>query len=313
MSSTQAKFSPLFSRHAPGGPFTVAGIDSCPGDVWFVDSAASHAGVTTGHGRTPEKPFATLAYAFTSDLVGSGDTVYLMPSHAETVAAAGGITMDISGVRVVGLGAGGIRPTFSFSTALSTWLITAASNTVENVLCTVSAAVDVAKAITVTAADCTFRNVEARETAATYQFVDFLVLHTGAARTRVQGLKFLGAAGDIGNSAILVSAAVDGIRMEDIWVVGTLIAGGISTTAANTNMLLRDVYVENLLAGTDKCVVLNAGTTGTADRVRARSQQNDADGFNLALVGAAMSWFDPLVVNLAGERGGAWGTASAAA
>lgn len=313
MSSTQAKFSPLFSRHAPGGPFTVAGIDVCPGDVWFVDSAATAAGVTTGHGRTPEKPFATLAYAFSSDLVGSGDTVYLMPSHAETIADAGGITMDIAGVRVVGLGCGAIRPTISWSTALSTWLITAASTTVENIICTVSAAVDVTAGITVTAADCAFKYIEARESGATLQFVDFLKLHTGAARASVQNFKFSGAAGNIGNSAILVSAVVDAVRIENAWIVGTLIAGGISSTAANTNMLIRDVYVENLLAGTDTCVGLNAGTTGTADRVRARSQQNDADGFNLALVGAAMSWFDPLVVNLAGERGGAPLTASAAA
>ena len=313
MSSSDLMFSPLFSRHHPGGVYTIAGVDEVPGDAWFVDSAATNAGVTTGHGTNPHTPFATLAYAFSSDLVSSGDTVYIMPSHAETIAAAGGITMDIAGVRVVGLGKGATRPTFSFSTALSTWLITAASTTVENIICTVSAAVDVTAGITVTAADCTLKNIEVRESGATLQFVNFLVIHTGGARTTVNGFVFSGAAGDIGNAAILISAVVDQVRIENVWIVGTLIAGGISSTAANTNLLLRDIYVENKLAGTDTCIGLNAGTTGTADRVRVRSQQNDADGFNLAIVGAAMSWFDPLVVNLAGERGGAWGTPSAAA
>lgn len=312
MASTDLMFSPLFSRHHPGGVYTIAGIDEVPGDVWFVDSNAAAASDSAGYGTNPQQPYATLAYAFSSDSVSSGDVVYLMPSHAETIAAAG-MTMDIAGVRVVGLGRGATRPTISWSTALSTWLITAASTTVENIICTVSAAVDVTAAITVTAADCTFRDVEFRESGATLQFVDALKLHTGATRTNIENFRFSGAAGDIGNSAILISAAVDGIRIENAWIVGTLIAGGISSTAANTNMIMRDVYVENLLAGTDTCVGLNAGTTGTADRIRARSQQNDADGFNLALVGAAMSWFDPMVVNLAGERGGAWGTASAAA
>jgi len=313
MSSTDLMFSPLFSRHHPGGVYTIAGIDEVPGDVWFVDSNCTNASDASGYGTNPQTPFATLAYAFSSDSVSSGDVVYLMPSHAETIAAAGGMTMDIAGVRVVGLGRGATRPTISWSTALSTWLITAASTTVENLICTVSAAVDVAAGITVTAADCTFQDIEFRESGATLQFVDALKLHTGAARTTIKNFRFSGAAGDIGNSAILISAVVDAVRIENAWIVGTLIAGGISSTAANTNMLMRDVYVENLLAGTDTCVGLNAGTTGSADRVRGRSQQNDADGFNLALVGAAMSWFDPLVVNLAGERGGAWGTPSAAA
>ena len=310
MSSTDLMFSPLFSRHHPGGVYTIAGIDEVPGDVWFVDSNCTNASDASGYGTNPQTPFATLAYAFSSDSVTSGDIVYLMPSHAETIAAAGGITMDIAGVRVVGLGYGAIRPTISWSTALSTWLITAASITVENIICTVSAAVDVTVGITVTAADCTLIGIEARESGATLQFVDFLKLHTGAARASVRDFRFSGAAGDIGNSAILVSAVVDAVRIEEAWIVGTLIAGGISSTAANTNLIMSDVYVQNMKAGTDTCIGLNAGTTGMADRIRVKSLQNDADGFNLAVVGAAMGWYNVLVVNLAGEVGGVWGTAS---
>lgn len=100
----------LFSRHQPGGVFTVQDVKDHPVNVWFVDSAAAGAGDTLGHGQNPDIPFATLGYAFSSDLVAAGDVVYVMPGHSQTLAAA--ITMDIAGVRVVGLGDGNKRPTF---------------------------------------------------------------------------------------------------------------------------------------------------------------------------------------------------------
>lgn len=313
MSSTQAKFSPLFSRHAPGGPYTVEGIDRTPGDIWFVDSAATAAGATTGHGRTPEKPFSTLAYAFSSDLVGSGDTVYVMPGHAENVSAAGTITMDIAGVKVVGLGQGAVRPTITWTATDATWLITAASCTVENVVCLVSTAIDVVQGILITGADTTIAALEAREGGATMQFVDFCTFHTGAARGKVTGFRYAGAAGDAGQSALQVTAAVAGIRFEDIWISGTFAAGNIETTAANTDMLLKDAYCVQAHATKDTGIALNGGTTGMIVNPRVQSATNDADGFNLAIVAAAAAVFNPLVVNLAGESGGAWGTPSAAA
>lgn len=314
MASTQATFTPLFSRHQPGGVYTIAGIDQVPGDAWFVDSAASGAGVTTSHGRTPDSPFSTLAYAFSSDLVGSGDVVYVMPGHTETVDAAGDITMDIAGVRVVGLGSGSARPTFTWATSTAaTWLITAANVTVENVLCTTTGTIDVVAGILVTGADCTIIDLEARESAATSQFVDFLGIGTGAARAKLVRPKVHGAAGDASQSGIQVTAAVNDVVLEEPWVVGTFAAGCIETTAANTDMLIVSSRTENAHATQDGGIVLNSGTTGLIINPVTKSATNDADGFNLAFVGAGAAWFNPLVVNNAGERGGAPLTASAAA
>jgi hypothetical protein len=312
MPSTQAKFSPLFVRNAPGGPFTVEGIDRTPGDLWFVDSNATGAGATTNHGYSPEAPFSTLSYAFSSDLVGSGDTVYLMPSHAETVSGAGTITMDIAGVKVIGLGQGGIRPTFTFSAAAATWLITAASCSVDNILCTVSGVTDVVAGITVTAADVTLTNIEAREGGATAQFVDFLILGAGSTRAKIKGFKFAGAAGDASVQAISVTSAVADVHIEDVWIYGTHTGGSIVTSAANLNMLIKGAYMYNLSAAQDGGVVLNAGTTGLVINTYTFGASHDANGFNLSTVAAAAAVFDAQVVNLAGERGGYWGTASTA-
>lgn len=312
MASTQSTFTPLFSRHTPGGVYTVAGIDEAPGDVWFVDGATGSD--AAGYGRTPDAPFDTLAYAFSSDSVTSGDVVYLMPGHAETIDAAGDITMDIAGVRVVGLGKGAARPTFTWATSTAaTWLITAASVTVENVLCTTTGTIDVVAGILVTGADCTLVDIEARENSTTSQFVDFLGIGTGAARARVIRPKVFGAAGDASQSGIQVTAAVAEVYLEEPWVVGTFAAGCIETTAANLNMLVKDSVTRNLHATQDGGIVLDSGTTGQIVNPVTQSATNDADGFNLAFVGAGAAWFNPLVVNLAGERGGAPLTASAAA
>ena len=38
----------LFSRHQPGGVFTVDDLEQHPGDIWFVDSGATAASDATG-------------------------------------------------------------------------------------------------------------------------------------------------------------------------------------------------------------------------------------------------------------------------
>jgi hypothetical protein len=308
-----SKFSPLFSRRTPGGVYTVAGIDEVPGNVYFVSSTTTGAADSAGAGLTPDAPFATLSYAFSSDVLASGDVVYLMPGHTETLASAGAVTMDIAGVRVVGLGRGAARATFNHTTTDATILITAASITVENILTVANTAVDVVAGIVVTGADVTLIDVEGREDGATKQYVDWLGISTGAARCKLIRPKFIGAAGDAGQSGIQVTAAVAEVVMERPWVVGTLAAGCIETTAANTLMVIRDSVTRNLHATQDGGIVCNAGTTGQIINAVTQSATNDADGFNLAFVGAAVAWFNPLVVNLAGERGGAPLTASAAA
>lgn len=314
MASTQAKFSAMFSRKSPGGVYTIADIEAAPGDVWFVDSAATDASDAAGYGRTPDSPFATLSFAFSSDAVSAGDVVYLMPGHAETIAAAGGIAMDIAGVRVVGLGRGASRPTFTWSATDSTWTIAGASCTVDNVLCTTTGAIDVVAGILVTGADVSILNVEARDNAATSQFVDFLGFGTGAARGLVKHFKFLGhATGDANASACQVTAVVDGFRVEDFWAIGLFGAAGLETTAANTNMLANGIYVEQQHATVDAGVTLNASTTGLLRDVFVKAATHDADGFNNAIVGAGAAWFNALACNLAGESGGVKFTASAAA
>lgn len=306
-------FTPLFSRHQPGGVYTIAGIDQVPGNVWFVDSTATGAGLTTAHGRTPDAPFATLSYAYSSDVLAADDVVYVMPGHTETIGSAGAVTADIAGTTVIGLGDGAQRPTFNFTTTDGTILITAASITFKNLLTVANTAIDVVDGIIVTGADCTLVDIHGREDGATKQFVLWLRLHTGAARAKVIRPRFLGAAGDAGVAAIKISGVVDGVLIEDAWCVGIHSSGTIFSDANATDTMIKNVFCRQAHATKDSGIALAAGNTAVILNPRIQSATNDADGFNLAIVAAGAAVFNPLVVNLAGESGGAWGTASAAA
>src|SRR3990167_2830606 len=142
----------LFGRHQPGGLFNIKDMQDHPRYIWFVDSGHASAVDDAGHGKSPDAPFATLGYAYSSDLLGSGDVVYVMPGHTETVTATS-LVPDIAGVKVIGLGRGSSRPTLTFSVAGSILTMSGANTRWENFLLLGTAAVDVTTAINVTGAD----------------------------------------------------------------------------------------------------------------------------------------------------------------
>jgi hypothetical protein len=99
------------------------GIPATTGNVFFVDSGNG----SNGNTGQADNPFATLDYAIGKCTANNGDIIVLGAGHAETVSGASGITFDVAGVTVVGLGEGASRPTFTFSATASTIVISAAS------------------------------------------------------------------------------------------------------------------------------------------------------------------------------------------
>lgn len=313
MAAYISTYTPLFAKSSTS-LITVVDIGETPGDVFFVDSTHTSASDASGSGRRPDAPFATLAYAYSSDVLSSGDVVYVMPGHTESITGAGTVTADIAGVTVIGLGSGATRPTFNFTATDSTMLITAASNRWVNLLTVANTAVDVVDGIVVTGADCTLQDIEGREDGTTKQFALWVRLHTGAARAKLIRPRFLGAAGDGGVAAIKISGVIDGVYIADAWCVGTHSSGTIFSDASATDTMIVRAFCRQAHATKDSGIALAAGNTAVIIDPMIQSATNDADGFNLAIVAAGAAVFNPLIVNLAGEKGGAtWGTASAAA
>lgn len=102
------------------------------GSVFFVDSATGSDG---NLGTEPSKAFATLDYAIGKCTANKGDTIYVMPNHAETITGAGGITADVAGISIIGIGSYNQRPRFLMDGATTvTFLVSADDVTVRNMV-----------------------------------------------------------------------------------------------------------------------------------------------------------------------------------
>lgn len=106
-----------------------------PGNVWFVQSTHANAGDSAGKGQTPEAPFATLDYAVGQCEASIGDTIILLPGHAETITASVTLTLDVAGIVVIGIGEGPLKPTITLGTdTTATVTISAANVNIKNVI-----------------------------------------------------------------------------------------------------------------------------------------------------------------------------------
>ena len=114
------------SNYPSGFPngITIRGVPIAqyqPGEVFWVNNSSVLAkggiGGSNGNPGTYQKPFSTIDYAIGRCTAGRGDTIMVMPGHAETLTAAAAITLDVNGVAIVGLGSGNLRPTLTYTTA----------------------------------------------------------------------------------------------------------------------------------------------------------------------------------------------------
>uniref|UniRef100_A0A6M3L4P5 Uncharacterized protein n=1 Tax=viral metagenome TaxID=1070528 RepID=A0A6M3L4P5_9ZZZZ len=129
----------------------------------FVDSGATGAADTAGHGYSWDEPLATLDDAIALCTANAGDIIHLAPGHAENVATAGAITCDIAGITIKGHGQGTDRPTFTFITNNTADIeIDAANVTFENIIF-IGDKDGLAAPLDVDAAHCTFRNCVFRD------------------------------------------------------------------------------------------------------------------------------------------------------
>lgn len=144
------------------------------GDALFVDSVN---GTSSGPGFSPESAYATVAQALAVTNATSHTHIFLAPWHAETVASAG-LAWNKAGVTIQGLGEGNARPTFTWSATDSVITVSGANTTVRNIRTTVSID-EVVSMFNVTAAGCTFDQVDFVDAGAT-QAIQWLLTSNAA-------------------------------------------------------------------------------------------------------------------------------------
>lgn len=304
----------LFSRHQPGGVFNIVDIEQHPKNVWFVDSGHAAAVNSTGAGRNPDRPLASVAYAFSSDLVGAGDVVYVMPGHTETIAAAGSITADIAGVQVIGLGWGTNRPLFTWSATDSTIAVSAASVTFKNIRCAVSID-EVVSMWNITGAYVTLDAVDFEETTSA-QAIQFLITTNAADYLVVKNCYHEQVTAPAANSKWIQLVGPQGVRILNNFfhlvftnaaasitisgstaVVGCIIMGNVIIQRGGTTqvsaILLVDASTGSYAANNRVACTATAITTvidvGNAGYAGGNYAQNDPDVSGIVTVPAADS------------------------
>lgn len=152
---------------------------SYPGKMWFLNNSGT---VTPGgiggsdlNPGTYQKPFATLAHALAKCVTNRGDIIAVMPGHAETFSSATALTINVSDVLIIGMGAGASRPTFTLNTATTATInITAPQVGFCNCLFVANFAAIVSCFTLTTAKDFSLSNCEFRDTSSILNFVSII-------------------------------------------------------------------------------------------------------------------------------------------
>ena len=239
-----------------------------------------------------DRPFTALETALNSGKVRAsrGDVIYIKSGHAESVASATAINIDLAGISIVGLGVGTQRPTFTFTTATtSTIPVTVADVVIANIV--FSANFDsVAAAFTLTAAaNFTLLNCEFKDTSVTdvsfVNIVDTSTTDNAADGLTIRGCKWR-SEDDASGSLVKSDAALEGLVVAECYLDHSVstVAGVVVTEAADkqlTNALIDRNFVRtaSTVVGT---LVLGTCATSTGFLSRNAVQSLDVAGGSLA-------------------------------
>lgn len=248
-----------------GSGYPAPPTDGTTGNVYYVSSTAPTGSDTTSAGMTPTTPFKTLAYAATRTVANQGDRIYVMPGHIEAVASAAGIAFGTADLRIIGLGEGRNRPTFTWqSTTAATMDVNVAGVTFENLVFNMAGVDGVVSGLLIKAADCTLLNCELLVSSATAQVVVALLTNANAHRLRILGCRFLGTTHAGATRIIHLVGATDACEIGGNVLTAAASTALIATDAgtANTNFYIHHNALTQYAADTPAIKIGDSGVTG---------------------------------------------------
>lgn len=305
-----------FENGFPGG-VAIRGIPllvTVPGKVFWVSSVSGTAG---NAGDSPSLPINSIANALDRCSSDRGDTIMVMPGHAETITS---LALDVSGVTIVNLGSGLKRPTYTYGAAAST--ITVSVNNVTWMGGRFIGNFDnVAAAFTLsTAKDFELNGAEFIDNSAALHFLSILV--TGSTNNAADGLAVLGckwhALALAPNAFVSVLGNLDRLRIEDNFadMAATNDVGHFLTLSSK--VILRASIQRNILlvtGATDATVgifLTGSGTTSTGIVADNRVSSLDTTTELIATAGTGLDYFNNLYTGTADASGKVWPAADAA-
>lgn len=260
---------------------TIRGIpltQAHPGQTFWVSNATTsvlpgHVGGSDGNPGTFAAPFSTLDYAIGRCVAGRGDIIFVKPGHAESIASATALNLDVKGVAIVGLGFGNSRPAFTFTTA-NTATIPVSADNIAFINCRfignflgIASAFTLAAAANFTLQDCDFSDTSA--------ILNFLAIVTTTVSTNSDFLY-------IGNNRVhsiattravapfVILNTMTGLTVVDNRVTCTVAHNNVSQLVSHAALVMTDllvksnyVYCVNTDTATGAVLLSTTATTGS--------------------------------------------------
>lgn len=233
-------------------------ITTNPGQVFWVYNGTAlqpgQRGGSDGNKGTYDSPFATIAYAISQCTAGRGDIIFVKPGHAETIADATTLALNVAGVAIVGMGNGSSRPKLTFSTANTANIpVTAANVSISNFLF-VANFLAIASVFTATGTstptDFVIDNCEFRDTSSVLNFVS--IVTGNATANSMDGLTMVGCRiSSLGTTAattaIKLSSATDRMSVRDNFGNWAVLNDTAAMIAAGANAMTNLDFGRNRL------------------------------------------------------------------
>lgn len=235
------------------------------GATFYVDS-----NVAGSDGSSPGTALSTIAAAIAKCTANQGDTIVVMPKHAETISAAGTVTVSVAGVSIIGLGYGNQRPTVTFGTAnTATFLISAAGVYITNMIFS-SNFLAVATGIGITAADVWLDSLHFKNAGTSKNFTNPInctsTVDNTADGLRVSNCRWHCGADTAGAAFIKTAATLDGGLVLNNFVYNPATATAqmlsVATGKLLTNFEAGYNRLFNLMTA-NELFITNDGTTNT--------------------------------------------------
>ncbi len=289
----------LFVRKQSGGMFSVVNESLTTGNIFFVDSGSNTGADGAGYGQNPDAPCLTIDYAVGLCTANNGDRIYVMPGHAETVSAAGGLDLDIAGITIIGIGDGTDTPTVTLDTADTADVdVDAANVTIENIHFK-SGFADVAVCLDVNATDFTCRNCRFTEAADNQNFLVCVQDAAANASDRITVEDCYALQDDAANTHFInLAGTPKGCIVRNNTLIGdwgTMTIGGAGVVTFCT---IVDNVIYNAASTSDACINLAATATGIVMRNLCGGAAVQANGVTATACAIAQNYYGVLSEDL---------------
>lgn len=207
-----------------------------------------------------QRVFSTISLALAQTTAGAGDYIYVAPGYTETITTAGGTTVATSGVTIVGLGKGNLRPVITFTTAVAaSWIVSAANVTLQNIVFTCGINTQT-QMISVTGADCAIRNCYFNVATAGAIGAAIGVNVTAADRFIMDSCTMVGAVGTTGTTATAYIQYSTGVEPQ---ITNNFMSGKATQLINNGSAALRGFIDNNKMVVGTGVVAINLNATST--------------------------------------------------